>query len=108
MPPEKRKARRFGSFLTMSAPRCAPMMSAMAASRVLSFRGSARIEPGVDRPSQRVRCLQVNFATSLGSVRNDRLCDAELRAFGQPPLGLGGRAQTPGQADLAEARHART
>src|ERR687892_1655236 len=121
MPPEKRKASRFGSSMTMSAPSCARMMSSMparraepgatwlsAASRVLSFRGSARIEPRVDRPSQRVRCLQVNFATRLGSVRNDRLGDAELRAFGQPPLGLDGRAQAAREADFAEARHART
>src|SRR5918996_119922 len=121
MPPEKRKARRFGSPMTMSAPSCARMMSSMperravpgatwlsTARRVLSFRGSARIEPRVDRLSQRVRCLQANFATRLGSVRNDRLGEAELGAFGQPPLGLGGRAQAPCQADLAEARNART
>src|SRR5688500_2479735 len=116
IPPEKRNARRFGSPMTTSAPSWARMMSSMperravpgatwlsAARRGLSFRGSARIEPRFDRPSQRVGCLEANSATRLGFFRHDGFDDAELRALGQPSLGLRHRAQTTRQTDLSEA-----
>src|SRR3954447_2962057 len=103
--------------MTRSAPSSARMMSSIPARkgvpgatrlraerRVLSVRGSARIEPRLNGLSQRFRCRQAHFATGLGAFRHDRHGKAELGAFGQPPLRLARRPETTGQAHLSEAR----
>src|SRR6266852_4464533 len=59
------------------------------------------IESRLDRVFQRVVLLLVEFAMRGGSRRNDDAIEAELCAFLEPPLCLGGRTEPAGEADLA-------
>src|SRR6266478_499871 len=61
------------------------------------------IESRLDRVFQRVVLLHVEFAMRGGSRRDDDAIEAELRAFLQPPLGLSGRPEPAGEADLPES-----
>src|SRR5919108_1011254 len=119
MPPEKRKARSFGSPITIKAPSWARMMSSIparsgvpgatcfsAARRVLSFRGSVRTEPRSDRLPQRPRCVPAHSATGLRAVRDEGLREAELGDLGEPPLRLAHGPEPAGEPDLAETRQA--
>src|SRR6186997_2366722 len=118
IPPEYRNERALGSPMTRSAPSSARMMSSIPARsavpgatrlraerRIVSVRGSARIEPRLNGLSQRFRCRQTHFATELGTFRHDRRGKAKLGAFGQPAIRLARRPKTTGQANLAEARN---
>src|SRR6266446_7939148 len=60
------------------------------------------IEPRLDRVPQRVVLLHAEFAMRGGSRRDDDAIEAELRAFLQPPLGLGRGPQPARETDLAE------
>src|SRR5215211_2888602 len=101
--------------MTRRAPSWARMMSSIpsrsavpgatrprAERSFLSFRGSARTKRRSDRLAKRPRASHSDFATSLGTFRDDHFREAELRAFGEPSLALRGCAQTAGQPDLAE------
>src|SRR3954463_3729844 len=122
--------------MTISAPSCERMMSsipcrssvpgarrAIDASRRGSRRGSSpdgdRVNPRIpclsplsgiqarlNRLSQRLLLLHVEFATNRGSGGDDDIDQAELRALLEPPLSLCRRSQAPGQADLAEGGEA--
>src|SRR3954465_5220475 len=100
----------------MRAPSSARMMSSIPARKAvpgatwlraerkfLSVRGSARIEPRLNGLAQRLRFCQTHFATGFGAFRHDRGGKAQLRALGEPPVGLAGRPQAPCETDLAEA-----
>src|SRR5215210_746127 len=116
MPPEKRKARAFGSPITTRAPSSARIMSSIPARRAvpgatrlsaersfLSLRGSTRIESHRDRLPKGRRRRHADSVTRIDAFGNEGLGKAELAALGKAPLGLGGRPQAAGEADLREA-----
>src|ERR1041385_6047147 len=61
------------------------------------------IEPRLDRVSQRVVLLHLEFATRGGSRRDHDAVEAELRAFLQAPFGLGRGPNAARKADLTES-----
>src|SRR5581483_1023061 len=68
---------------------------------LVSFVGSV-IEPRFDRLSQRLGLRDLQCATAGRAGRGDDEPHAELRAFLQPAVGLGGGTEAAGEADLPE------
>src|SRR6266545_2506885 len=60
------------------------------------------IKCGPDRSPYRVQLLHLDLATRRRAGRSEDRAKAELRALIEPPVGLRGRAEPPGEADLAE------
>src|SRR5258708_3857794 len=65
--------------------------------------GSFGIESGLYRLTEGLRLDALQCAMTRRSLRGDDGREPELGAFLEAPVGLRGRAQAPGEADLAEA-----
>src|SRR6266542_4273416 len=59
-------------------------------------------QPLPDRLPDRFRLCLAKFATKARTARDEDFREAQLGALLQPALGLGGGAQTAGEADLGE------
>src|SRR5262245_56173283 len=75
--------------------------------RVLCLSALSGIEASLDRPSQRLVLLDVQFATCRRPGRDENALETELGALLEPPVGLRRWTQPARESDLAEGGEGR-